>query len=219
MKTTCVLIFLLVSFFQNLLAAENYPREWWAPVSRTGAPAWEILPQDAGPGEVVLSKRNELGVFSNFGEAQFILDEVRYNSIEGLWQMMKYPDPKWDGDPRRKLAASLWPYTREQVATLVGFEAKAAGDEANKLYTKYGLKLVSYHGEAFDYKDMGAGSEAHFQIIREATRQKVFQNPEVKALLLKTKGLKLIPDHETGTGKPKSYYYYNILMEIRDREL
>jgi hypothetical protein len=33
-----------------------YPTHWWAPVPKVGvgAPAWEILPQEAGPGEVIL---------------------------------------------------------------------------------------------------------------------------------------------------------------------
>jgi hypothetical protein len=39
-----------------------YPAAWWAPVPRESAASWEILPQDAGPGEVILSKRTELGI-------------------------------------------------------------------------------------------------------------------------------------------------------------
>ena len=218
-NTACLVSFLLLIFSQGLRAQSNYPSEWWAPVPRDGAPSWEVLPQDAGPGEVVLSKRHELGVFSNLGEAHFVYDGVRYNSVEGLWQMMKYPDPMWDQDPRHNIAVGVWPYTREQVMQLVGFESKRAGDEANKIYKTYGLSLVSYQGRAFDYKDMGPGSEIHYQIIREATRQKILQNPEVRALLIKTKGLKLIPDHNAGTGKPKSYYYCDILMDLRDHEL
>src|SRR5215831_15932784 len=30
---------------------DRYPAQWWAPVPTNGAPAWEIFPQDAGPGE------------------------------------------------------------------------------------------------------------------------------------------------------------------------
>jgi hypothetical protein len=41
-------------------ARTNYPAHWWTPVPTNGAPAWEILPQEARPGEVILSKRNEL---------------------------------------------------------------------------------------------------------------------------------------------------------------
>jgi|GraSoiStandDraft_1057264.scaffolds.fasta_scaffold84034_2 hypothetical protein len=37
--------------------ATRYPAHWFAPVPKEGAPAWEILPQEAGPGEVILSKR------------------------------------------------------------------------------------------------------------------------------------------------------------------
>jgi len=205
---------------ENKLNKEgNYPSHWWTPVPREGVPTWEILPQDAKQGEVVLSKRNELGVFSNFGVTPFEFEGQRYNSIEGLWQMMKYPDPEWSDDPRHALPQNVWPYTREQVSKLTGFEAKRAGDEANKIYEKYKLKLVSFQGKSFDYKDMQEGSDTHFQIIREAIRQKVLQNQEVKELLLKTKGLKLIPDHEVAPGKPKAYYYFIILMAIRDFEL
>src|SRR5271170_752837 len=44
----------------------KYPAHWWTPVPTNGAPSWEILPQEAGPAEVILSKRNELGLLSNF---------------------------------------------------------------------------------------------------------------------------------------------------------
>jgi len=50
------------------LAGQNakYPEHWFTPVSEVNKPDWEILPQAAGPGEVILSKRNELGILSNF---------------------------------------------------------------------------------------------------------------------------------------------------------
>jgi hypothetical protein len=44
----------------------EYPSHWWEPVSEDDHQWWEIVPQEAGPGEVVLSKRHELGIFSNF---------------------------------------------------------------------------------------------------------------------------------------------------------
>ena len=44
----------------------RYPPHWWTPVSMEGKPDWEILPQEAKAGEVILSKRNELGILSNF---------------------------------------------------------------------------------------------------------------------------------------------------------
>ena len=44
----------------------RYPAHWFAPVIDPKKPDWEILPQEAGSGEVILSKRNELGLLSNF---------------------------------------------------------------------------------------------------------------------------------------------------------
>ena len=41
------------------------------PSPTNGAPAWEIFPQDAKAGEVILSKRNELGLLSNFAPTPF----------------------------------------------------------------------------------------------------------------------------------------------------
>src|SRR5437870_13905798 len=70
----------------------RYPSHWWAPVSKEGAPDWEILPQEAGPGEVILSKRHELGLLSNFAATPFTFHKKRYASLEGFWQMMKYPE-------------------------------------------------------------------------------------------------------------------------------
>jgi len=69
----------------------RYPPHWWAPVPKDGAPAWEVLPQEAGPGEVILSKRHELGLLSNFAATPFIFRDKRYASLEGFWQMMLYP--------------------------------------------------------------------------------------------------------------------------------
>ena len=76
----------------------RYPAHWWQEVPRQEAAAWEILPQDAGPGEVILSKRNELGLLSNFAATPFTFHGKRYASLEGFWQMMKYPEG--DDDPR-----------------------------------------------------------------------------------------------------------------------
>jgi hypothetical protein len=71
-------------------SAGRYPARWWQPVPTAGAPGWEILPQAAAPGEVILSKRNELGLLSNFAPTPFVFHGKRYASLEGFWQMMKY---------------------------------------------------------------------------------------------------------------------------------
>ena len=49
---------------QEIFRDPRYPAHWWTPVPEAGKPDWEILPQEAGPGEVILSKRNELGFCS-----------------------------------------------------------------------------------------------------------------------------------------------------------
>src|SRR5437016_13150899 len=100
---------------QQIARDPRYPAHWCTTVIDSKKPDWEILPQEAGPGEVILSKRNELGVLSNFAPRPFVFHGKRYASLEGFWQMMKYPegpaDPraKFPG-PKRKLA---WKYTRE----------------------------------------------------------------------------------------------------------
>ena len=64
--------------------AQKYPAHWWTQVSKDGAPTWEILPQEAGPGEVILSKRHELGLLSNFAPTSFTFRGKRYASVEGF---------------------------------------------------------------------------------------------------------------------------------------
>ena len=40
-------------------------------------------PQAAGPGEVILSKRNDLGILSNFAPTPFVYHGIRYASWKG----------------------------------------------------------------------------------------------------------------------------------------
>lgn len=49
-----------------------YPAIWFAPIKDANKPDWEILPQEARDGEVSLSKRNELGILSNFAATPFV---------------------------------------------------------------------------------------------------------------------------------------------------
>src|SRR6266513_3005492 len=55
----------------------RYPAHWWTPIDDPKKPEWEILPQEAGPGEVILSKRNELGLLSNFAPTPVVLHGLR----------------------------------------------------------------------------------------------------------------------------------------------
>tara|TARA_B100000749_G_scaffold280895_1_gene280573 strand:- start:2008 stop:2664 length:657 start_codon:yes stop_codon:yes gene_type:complete len=207
-----VLLGLIATFYCFSLSANDFPAHWWAPVDGE-VPSWEITPDKAEPGvELILSKRNELGVFSNFGAASFRLEGIRYASVEGLWQMMKYPDSALRSDPRSQFN---YPFTRDQVRGMAGFEGKRAGKSANEINRENNIDWVSYRGEKFNYKDFGAGSQRHYEIIREGIRQKVLQNSEVKELLLSTGNLKLLPDHTLRANSPPSYYYFEILMELR----
>jgi predicted NAD-dependent protein-ADP-ribosyltransferase YbiA (DUF1768 family) len=189
----------------------RYPALWWTAVPTNGAPSWEILPQEAGPGEVVLSKRNELGLLSNFAPTPFSFRGKRYASLEGFWQMMKYPETA--DDPRATFPGVQWKFTRDQVAQLTAFDAKHAGDLANENMKKMGISWVTFEGKRMDYKPAAPGE--HYQLIVEATREKVRQNPEVQKVLLATGDLILKPDHHQEPDAPAAWRYYEILMMIR----
>jgi predicted NAD-dependent protein-ADP-ribosyltransferase YbiA (DUF1768 family) len=196
----------------DLLAARtNYPAHWWTPVPTNGAPGWEILPQAAGPGEVILSKRNELGLLSNFAPTPFTFHGKRYASLEGFWQMMKYPEGP--DDPRANFPGLQWNYTREQVTQMTSFEAKHAGDLGEKNMQAMGIDWVTFEGRRMEYKPPRPGE--HYRLIMEATREKVRQNPEVKKILLATGNLILKPDHHQEPDAPAAWHYFDILSEIR----
>src|SRR5579862_3864902 len=124
--------------------AHQYPSSWWDPVSKVGAPDWEIFPQEAGPGEVILSKRNELGLLSNFAPTPFIFHGLRYASLEGFWQMMKYPEN--DDDPRAKFPGIKWSFTRQQVGQMTSFDAKHAGDAGEANMKLMNINWVTFEG-------------------------------------------------------------------------
>src|SRR5215471_17612697 len=188
-----------------------YPERWWQPVPAQGAPAWEILPQAAAPGEVILSKRNELGLLSNFAPTPFTFHGKRYASLEGFWQMMKYPEGP--DDSRAKFPGLEWKYTRYQVSQLAGFDANHAGELASDNMAKMGITWVSFEGKHFEYKPAVPGE--HYQLIVAATWEKVKQNPSVKRVLLSTGDLILKPDHHQEPNAPAAWKYYEILMQIR----
>ena len=189
----------------------HYPAHWWTPISDPKKPDWEILPQEAGPSEVILSKRNELGLLSNFAATPFIYHGKRYASLEGFWQMMLYPDGP--NDPRAKSPGIEWKYTREQVSQMTAFEAKSAGTLAEQNMQKMGINWVTFAGKRFKYRSLKRGE--HHRLIVEATREKVKQNPEVKRVLLATGNLILKPDHYGEINAPPEWRYYEILMMIR----
>jgi len=212
---TCLLLLAAPSLHAQQPSHDSrYPAHWWIPIVDPKKPDWEILPQEAGAGEVILSKRNELGLLSNFAPTPFVFHGKHYASLEGFWQMMKYPED--NGDPRAKFPGLEWKYTREQVAQMVSFEANRAGALASENMTKMGITWVSFEGQRCEYKPAIAGE--HYKLIAEATWEKGKQNPEVKKVLLSTGDLILRPDHRQEPNAPAAWRYYEILMSIR-REL
>jgi predicted NAD-dependent protein-ADP-ribosyltransferase YbiA (DUF1768 family) len=211
MKTTLLATLFLLS---ACASAQDFPFDWWRPVPREDAQSWEILPQDARDGEVILSKRTELGVFSHFAATPITLDGEQYASIEGLWQSLKYPDPAQPQDPRHAITG--WEHTRAEVAMMVASEAKAAGSKANALYRRHNLKNISYGSQFFDYVDHAEGSRIHLGIIRRAMSAKLEQTAGLWDLLLKTKCLALKPDHKVGDNDPPAYRYYELYMNFRE---
>jgi hypothetical protein len=192
-------------------AQSGYPAHWWAAVPKEGAPDWEVLPQEAGPGEVILSKRHELGLLSNFAPTPFVFRGGSYASIEGFWQMMLYPEDK--DDPRANFAGLKWLYTRDQVAAMTSFDAKKAGSLAEENMNKMGINWVTFEGRQIEYRASTPGE--HYRLIFDATWEKVRQNPKVKKILLATGNLILRPDHHPEQNAPAAWRYYEILTEIR----
>jgi predicted NAD-dependent protein-ADP-ribosyltransferase YbiA (DUF1768 family) len=189
----------------------KYPAHWWTPVSKEGAPSWEILPQEAGPGEVILSKRHELGLLSNFAPTPFTFRGKRYASLEGFWQMMLYPEGA--ADPRAKFPGIDWKHTRDEVAQMTAFVAKDAGTLAEQNMAKMKIDWVTFEGQRMTYRSPQPA--AHYDLIVAATRAKVDQNPEVKRVLLSTGQLILKPDHYEEANAAPEWRYFEILTKIR----
>jgi hypothetical protein len=195
----------------KMSARDPYPAHWWTPISKEGAPSWEILPQEAGEDEVILSKRHELGLLSNFAATPFTLHDKKYASVEGFWQMMLYPEGS--DDPRAKFPELEWKHTRDQVAQMTAFEAKTAGTLAEANMAKMGIEWVSFEGRRFPYRPGEPGE--HYRLIVAAMRAKLDQNPDVKRALLATGDLKLKPDHHQEPNAPAAWRYNEIWMAIR----
>jgi hypothetical protein len=196
--------------------ANNYPEAWYE-TGTAPVPGWEVghTPDTAKPGEVILSKRTELGIFSNFAATPFKFKGVDYASVEGFWQATKYPegtsDPRW--------AATTWPFTRLQVTQLTDFAAKNAGTAASNINKSIGNNLdkggyVTFEGQKMIYKD--PGNSDFYMLIYAVMTQKLIQNPEVRRLLLETRDLKLLPDHEQFATDGKAWRYFDIWMELRE---
>lgn len=202
----------LIVISASCTSMNRYPDHWWQPVNDSSHPDWEILPQAANRNnnEVILSKRNELGILSNFAATSFILKGKKYASIEGFWQSLKFPED--DKDERFVLFQNVL-FKRNDVEQMTAFTALKAGKEANEIMKKNGINWVSFEKQKIEYK--GNDIETHYKIIEAATRAKIDQNPEVKKILLSTGDLKLKPDHLEDKDGTKSWKYYEIYMKLR----
>ncbi len=205
---------IFISFFVLLFGASSlaqYPTHWWEAASNPKS--WEVSAHTAIKNkQVVLSKRNELGLFSNFAHTPFIFNKKHYKSVEGLWQSMKYPenldDPK---DPRTRHKA--WPHTRAEVEQMIGATAKQAGSKASQIMKILNINWVTYNGERLIYRTQKKG--AHYRLIKRILKAKIEQNPKVKALLIKTRSLVLLSDHKMPSPTPPAWQYNQIYMDLR----
>jgi len=193
--------------------AGTYPAHWWTPIPEDQRAIWEILPQAARPGEVILSKRNELGILSNFAATPFTFRGKRYASVEGFWQTMLYPEgPR---DPRAHARGVAWAHTRAEVAGMTAFEAKDAGTPAEANMQKMRIDWVTFEGRRMPYRSRQPGER--YRLIVAAMRAKLDQNPKVREILLRTGHLLLRPDHIQEPDPPPEWLYCRIWMQIRDR--
>ena len=203
---------ILFCAFGAMSASTQYPDHWWKPVTDDKVPSWEILPQAASrdKNEVIISKRNELGIMSNFAATPFTMLKTNYASIEGLWQSMKQPENEKD---LRMKVSKEWPHKREDVEKLTAFEALKAGKAAEAIMKANGITWVSFRGHKLEYK--GKHADAYYEIIEAATRAKIDQNPDVRKVLLDTGTLILRPDHHEDKDGTKAWKYYEIYMNLR----
>lgn len=193
--------------------AKKFPKHWWASVDDKNPPSWEILPNAGVIGEsVILSKRNELGILSNFAPTPIKFEGKTYPGIEGLWQSMKYPEGP--NDPRSKLSYKL---KRTDVEKMSAFKAKRAGKEGSNNMKKLGINWVTYNGTRMTYRTSKKGK--HYQLIRRLMEEKVKQNKKVQEVLLSTGSLMLLPDHKQKPDSPPAWKYNLIWMEIRSKIL
>lgn len=178
----------------------NYPDEWWLEIPAAELAIWEISPHKARRNvEVILSKRTELGAFSNFAATAFELDGHSYASLEGFWQSLKFAEGSAE---------------RFAVEQMIGHEAKRAGDQAKLKLTELGIDWITYQGrKIFPYSEVG--QREFYELVLRATKAKLLFNPALGDLLLKTGDLRLLPDHEVVADAPLAHRYFDIWMKLR----
>lgn len=210
MKTAVLLLSLLLTLSCNH-TPKAYPSSWWED-GVTKKKSWEILPSSVRAPQVILSKRNELGLLSHFAATPFRFKGKIYGSIEGFWQATKFPEDS--KDPRFSMAQ--WPYSRQQVEQMVGFQAKRAGSFASSVMKKNKVNWVSFAGQKMIYHQ--AGKSPFYKLIKAAMEEKLKQNPKVMSVLMATGDLELLPDHKQKKEVPLAWHYFKIYQDLRDQK-
>ncbi|MBI2109334.1 MAG: hypothetical protein HYT93_04165 [Parcubacteria group bacterium] len=130
---------------------------------------------------------------SNFSADSFVIDGIRFASVEGFIQGTKFPT----NDPRR-----------EQAFQSVGRTAKRFGKNAERKFIWWRSGVLSY------------GSQAHHRLIEKAIRAKFEQNSEALEALIATRGMTLVHDlghpESPNTSLPAKVFC-DILTRIREK--
>lgn len=162
------------------------------------SPNPETLPEKQGRVFNVASNSSDPteAVLSNLARSPFELDGRRYESVEGFWQGLKFPD----GD------------VRENIASMHGIASKKVGNGA-----------VPADTFTYLYDSYVVGSPEHQGLMKRAIRAKLEQNPEILALLLATGDAKIIHEPMRADGSPypdsttiPGVVFSKILMELRE---
>ncbi len=119
-------------------------------------------------------------LLSTFAQTPFVLrcgaTVIRCESVEGFWQGLKFPEGSAD---------------RARVFALWGIDAKRAGAHAPQ------SAEIEFCG-----RRVRRGGPDHHALAELAMRAKLEQNPEVRAALLATRGLRLTHELVDEEGKP-----------------
>jgi predicted NAD-dependent protein-ADP-ribosyltransferase YbiA (DUF1768 family) len=131
-----------------------------------------------------------LRLVSNFAHTSFVLDDKSYESIEGFWQGLKFPD---EADRRR-------------LALLHGSEARDAGYHAPESDT------LMYDGE-----NVRVGTYAHWRLMEKACRAKFAQHAAAREALLSTRNRPLVHQVKRDSKNIPGVVMAAIWMRIRER--
>jgi predicted NAD-dependent protein-ADP-ribosyltransferase YbiA (DUF1768 family) len=144
------------------------------------------------PINVTSQSPEPLRLVSNFAHTPFRLDGQGYESIEGFWQGLKFPD---EAD-RRRLASLYGPAARD-----AGYHAPAAD-------------TFVYGGET-----VRVGTYDHWRLMEKACRAKFTQHAAARAALLSTRGRPLVHQVKRDSKNIPGVIMAAIWTRIRDRLL